>query len=216
MASGNGKDRDQGRLAREIEALLFASDEPLALGRLSSIAGGASNKELKTAIESLGNFYREHARSFEIVEIAGGYQITTLPEFSPIVSRLFKSRRQTRLSQPALETLAIIAYKQPISRTDIEVIRGVNCEGVLSTLIERELVVITGRGAGAGRPYLYSTTRKFLEYMGLKDFRDLPGIEEFERIMEAMNLATEPEIEEEEETTGDASPSSGIEATSQE
>ena len=107
-------------LERSIEALLFASDTPLTASRLMSITGAASSKEIREAIESIDRFYREQRRSFEIVEVAGGYQITTLPEYSSIVAQLFKSRRKSRLSQPALETLAIVAYKQPVSRVDIE------------------------------------------------------------------------------------------------
>jgi len=178
-------------LERSIEALLFASDTPLSVNRLMSITGAASPKEIRDALESIDRFYREHRRSFEIVEVAGGYQIITLPGYSTVVAQLFKNRRKSRLSQPALETLAIIAYKQPVSRIDIESIRGVNSEGVLSTLIEREIVAISGRGDGLGRPYLYSTTRKFLEYLGLKDYKDLPDMEELEKSFTAEHVPIE-------------------------
>lgn len=178
-------------LERSIEALLFASDTPLSIHRLMSITGAASAKEIRSALESIDRFYREHRRSFEIVEVAGGYQIITLPDYSTVVAQLFKSRRKSRLSQPALETLAIIAYKQPVNRIDIESIRGVNSEGVLSTLIERELVAISGRGDGLGRPYLYSTTPKFLEYLGLKDRKDLPNMEELEKSFTADHMQVE-------------------------
>ena len=178
-------------LERAIEALLFASDTPLSVNRLMSITGAPSAKEIKDALQSIDRFYHEHGRSFEIVEVAGGYQITTLPEHSSVVAQLFKSRRKSRLSQPALETLAIIAYKQPVSRIDIEAIRGVNSEGVLSTLVERELVAISGRGEGLGRPYLYSTTRKFLEYLGLKDHKDLPSMEDLEKSLPVEHVPVE-------------------------
>jgi segregation and condensation protein B len=168
-------------LERSIEALLFASDIPLSINRLATFTGAQSGKDVRTAVEAIGRFYRENGRSFEIVEVAGGYQIITLPDYADTVSKLFRNRRKSRLSQPALETLAIIAYRQPISRMEIEAIRGVNSEGVLSTLIERELIAISGRGEGLGRPYLYATTRKFLEYLGLRDHKDLPSIEEFEK-----------------------------------
>lgn len=158
---------------------------------MMSITGAASTKEIRDALESIDRFYREHRRSFEIVEVAGGYQIITLPEHSNVVAHLFKSRRKSRLSQPALETLAIIAYKQPVSRIDIESIRGVNSEGVLSTLVERELVAISGRGDGLGRPFLYSTTRKFLEYLGLKDHKDLPNMEEMEKSFTVQHMPVE-------------------------
>ncbi len=179
-------------LSRTIEALLFSSNSPLSPSRLLSLTVASSKKEIREAVESLREFYRKTNRSFQVVEVAGGYQITTLPEFSDTVSRMFKTRRKTRLSRPALETLAIIAYQQPVPRMKIEAIRGVNCDGVLSTLVEKELITITGRGEGVGRPYLYSTTKKFLEYLGLKDYRDLPDIEEIEKGFETMDLIPVP------------------------
>lgn len=191
MSTRNNREDDTSMLERSIEALLFASDTPLSANRLMSITGAASIREIKEAIESIDRFYNEQRRSFEIVEVAGGYQITTLPEHSAVVAQLFKSRRKSRLSQPALETLAIVAYKQPVSRIDIESIRGVNSEGVLSTLVERELVAISGRGEGLGRPYLYSTTRKFLEYLGLKDHKDLPDMEELEKSFTVEHMPVE-------------------------
>ena len=191
MSTRNNRDEGPDTLERHVEALLFASDTPLSPSRLMSITGAPSVKVIKEALESIDGFYRDHRRSFEIVEVAGGYQITTLPEYSNVVIQLFKSRRKSRLSQPALETLAIVAYKQPISRIDIESIRGVNSEGVLSTLVERELIAISGRGEGLGRPYLYSTTRKFLEYLGLKDHKDLPDMEELEKSFTSEGLPLE-------------------------
>ncbi len=190
MDNENGFDKDEPRLEREIEAILFASDTPLAAGKIAALTGAASARYVLTMISALTTFYRESNRSFAIVEVAGGYQLTTLPEFSGIVSRLFKGKKKAKLTQPALETLAIIAYKQPISRMQIEAIRGVNCEGVLATLMERELVSISGRGDGIGKPFLYSTTKKFLEYLGLKDFRDLPSLEDLERRL-ALDVAVE-------------------------
>ena len=168
-------------LEREVEALLFASDTPLPAAKLAALTGAASARRILAAIGALSRFYGESGRGFTIVEVAGGYQLATLPEFSGVVSRLFKGRKKAKLTLPALETLAIIAYKQPISRTQIEAIRGVNCDGVVATLLEREIISISGRGDGIGKPYLYSTTKKFLEYMGLKDFGDLPSLEELER-----------------------------------
>ena len=186
MESGNRV--ETGRLAGAIEALLFASDTPLSGGRLSAITGESSSKAVKEAIRELEEFYRANGRSFSIVEVAGGYQITTIPEFANTVSLLFKSRRKARLSQASLETLAIVAYRQPIGRAEIEAIRGVNCDGVLATLTERELIVISGRGEGLGRPFLYSTTAKFLEYLGLKDIRDIPDMDELEKSLETLDL----------------------------
>jgi segregation and condensation protein B len=172
---------DDRFLEREVEALLFASDTPLAASKIAALTGVASTRRVLEAIGALSRFYGESGRGFTIVEVAGGYQLTTLPEFSGVVSRLFKGRKKAKLTVPALETLAIIAYKQPISRMQIEAIRGVNCDAVLTTLIEREVISISGRGEGVGKPYLYSTTKKFLEYLGLKDFGDLPSLDELER-----------------------------------
>ncbi|MFA4949148.1 MAG: SMC-Scp complex subunit ScpB [Candidatus Krumholzibacteriia bacterium] len=172
---------DDRSIEREVEALLFASDIPLAAAKLAALTGAPSSRRVLEAIGALSRFYGESGRGFTIVEVAGGYQLTTLPEFSGVVSRLFKGRKKAKLTLPALETLAIVAYKQPISRMQIEAIRGVNCDGVLATLIEREVISISGRGEGIGKPYLYSTTKKFLEYMGLKDFGDLPSLDELER-----------------------------------
>ncbi len=200
MESGNRI--EPGRLAAEIEAVLFVSDAPLSIGRLSSITGESSAKTIRETLGELEDFYRSHDRSFGIVEVAGGYQIATLPEYSGTVLRLFKTRRKARLSQAALETLAIVAYRQPIGRAEVEAIRGVNCDGVLATLTERELIVISGRGEGLGRPYLYSTTSRFLEYLGLKDIRDIPDMEELEKSLETIDLIPAPErLEEPVETT---------------
>lgn len=169
------------QLERVIEALLFASDTPLSASKIAAISGAPSTKVVLETIAALSSFYHETGRSFAIVEVAGGYQIATLPEFSDFIAQLFKGRRKARLTRAALETLAIIAYKQPISRMQVEAIRGVSCEGVIATLLERELIAISGRGEGLGKPFLYSTTKKFLEYLGLKDHSDLPSLEEIEK-----------------------------------
>ncbi len=194
MENERGFMGEDAELERRIEALLFASDTPLSAGKLAALTGVTQTKRITAAIDALRRFYEETKRSYTVVEVAGGHQLTTLPEFSFIVSQLFKGKKRSRLTQPALETIAIIAYKQPISRMQIEAIRGVNCEGVLATLIERELVSISGRGEGIGKPFLYSTTKKFLEYLGLKDFRDLPSLAELERrfAMEAAAEASAP------------------------
>ncbi len=192
MTDETGTDGDRGQFERAVEALLFASDTPLSAARIAAITGAASGRPVIEALGSLSALYRETGRSFAIVEVAGGYQLATLPEFAAIVSQLFKGKKKARLTQPALETLAIIAYKQPISRMQIEAIRGVNCEGVLVTLAERELIAISGRGEGLGKPFLYSTTKTFLEYLGLKDFRDLPSIEDLEKRFALEELVEKP------------------------
>jgi len=192
MDENSSFEKDEQTIEREIEALLFASDTPLSAAKLAGLTGAASSRSILSAIGSLSRFYRESNRSYTIVEVAGGYQLITLPEFSGTVSRLFKGKKKAKLTRPALETLAIVAYKQPISRMQIEAIRGVSCDGVLATLIERELISISGRGDGIGKPFLYSTTKKFLEYLGLKDFRDLPSFEELERRFAMDTAAVRP------------------------
>jgi segregation and condensation protein B len=181
MSDENEIETERARIERAVEALLFASDTPLPAPKLAALTGAPSARSVLEALGALTAHYRDTGRAFAIVEVAGGYQVATLPEFAPLVTQLFKGKRRSRLTQPALETLAIVAYRQPISRMQIEAIRGVNCEGVLLTLVERELVAIVGRAEGLGKPFLYATTKKFLEYLGLKDFRDLPSIEDLER-----------------------------------
>ncbi|MGM0483197.1 MAG: SMC-Scp complex subunit ScpB [Candidatus Krumholzibacteriota bacterium] len=184
----DGDIRSGRMLEKQVEALLFASDIPLTPARMKELTGAQSNREVRDAVESLSGFYSETDRSYKIAEVAGGYQLITHPEYSEIIKSLFKNRRKSRLSGAALETLAIIAYKQPVSRAQIEAVRGVNSGGVLSTLLERDLIRISGRGDSIGRPFLYSTTRQFLEYLGLKNYNDLPSIDQFASEGEAIRL----------------------------
>jgi len=173
-----------------IEGLIFAAQEPLTLQQMRTVyqgeGRGADQRQLdgddvRRIIDALNRSYRDQDRPYRIVQVAGGYQFATLPEYAEWVGKLYREQGRRKLSQSGIESLAIIAYKQPISRMQIEAIRGVNCDGVLSTLIERELISISGRGDGIGKPFLYATTKKFLEYLGLKDFRDLPDLAELER-----------------------------------
>ena len=168
-----------------IEALLFASDAPLTPEKIREVVGDVGEAEIREAIESLRTDYRAGARAFDIFELEGGFQVLSRPEFASWVERLFVERRKARLSRPALETLAIIAYKQPIVKAEIEMIRGVSTDGVIRTLLERNLITITGRAEGVGRPLLYGTTREFLNYFGLNDLTDLPKIEELRELLRA-------------------------------
>ncbi|MBC7835330.1 MAG: SMC-Scp complex subunit ScpB [Phycisphaerales bacterium] len=133
---------------------------------------------IKGAIEHLNGQYAQTGRSFRIEQVAGGYRVMTLPVFADAMARLHASRAKTTLSQAALETLAILAYKQPITRAHLEAIRGVACGEVLRTLIDRKLVTIAGRAEELGRPMLYATTKRFLETFGLATLKDLPSVEE--------------------------------------
>lgn len=163
--------------AQVIEALLFASDTPLSAGRLAELAGTGSVKDVRGYIEELNKKYAAAVLSFRIEEIACGYQMMTLPVYRPWLAKLDAQRGRTRLSPAALETLSIVAYKQPIIRADVEAIRGVACGEVVNRLREMGLVRIIGRAEIIGRPMLYGTTRKFLDVFGLADLDDLPPLE---------------------------------------
>ncbi len=162
----------------KVEALLFASDRPVPAAKLAQIVGGADARIVKKAIELLRKEYDEHARAFQIEEIAEGYQILTRPQFREYVTKLRRSAAESRLSQAALETLAIIAYKQPVLRVHVEGIRGVQAGELMRGLMEKNLIKIVGRENVVGRPILYGTTRRFLEHFGLRSLKDLPKAEE--------------------------------------
>jgi segregation and condensation protein B len=173
-------------LKRIMEALLFASPEPLSIARIRSILQGVETGEITQALESLRDDYAGESRSFQIVEIGGGYQLATKPDYAVFVGKLVESRSKQRLSKAAMETLAIVAYKQPVVRSMIESIRGVNADGVLRTLMERDLIRIIGRADGPGRPLLFGTTREFLLQFGLNKLSDLPGLKEIEELVGAV------------------------------
>jgi segregation and condensation protein B len=163
--------------AQVVEALLFASDTPLSAARLAELAGGGTALEVRLHIADLNAKYAACGLSFRIEAIARGYQMMTGPQYRPWVAKLNQHRLQTRLSAAALETLSIVAYKQPVIRAEIEAIRGVACGDVLSRLREMGLVRVVGRAEIVGRPMLYGTTRKFLDVFGLADLDDLPPME---------------------------------------
>jgi segregation and condensation protein B len=170
-------------LNRIIEALLFASPDPLSIGRIRAVVPGLENQQVLEALEELREEYSKDSRSFQIVEIGGGYQLTSKPDYALWVGKLLESKAKQRLSKAALETLAVVAYKQPVLRSTIESIRGVNVDGVLRTLMERDLVRIVGRAEGVGRPLLFGTTREFLMRFGLSRVSDLPKMEEIEELV---------------------------------
>jgi segregation and condensation protein B len=166
-----------------VEALLFTSQTPLAPPRLAELAGLARGEVLE-AIDHLNLAYAETGRSFRIASVALGFQLVTTPELAPILSKLHAEKIPTRLSRAALETLAIIAFKQPVARAEIDAIRGVSAsDRVLRHLLERKAIRIAGRAEAPGRPLLYGTTREFLEYFGLASLTDLPRTEELEALL---------------------------------
>ena len=160
-----------------VEALLFASDVPVEADRIREVLDLSSADEARALVGGLRERYAARDSALEIVEAGGGYRMLTRPEVAPWLVRLARSRTRARLSRPALETLAIVAYRQPVSRPDIDAIRGVNSEGVLDNLMEKRMVRIAGRKEAPGRPFLYETTREFLVAFGLRDLGDLPQVE---------------------------------------
>jgi segregation and condensation protein B len=175
-------------LRSAVEALLFSSDQPLPLSLLAE-ALDAPPERVSEALEELGADYKAREAGVELREMAGGWIVTTTAEQHEWVARMLRGKRKMRLSRAALETLAIIAYKQPVTKSEIEAIRGVDSSGTLATLLERSLVTIKGRSTVVGRPLLYGSTGDFLNYFGLKDLTDLPRPEE----LRALVAAREPE-----------------------
>jgi segregation and condensation protein B len=163
---------------RLLEALLLSTHHPLTAGRLAELMDLPATKPVRQAINDLNAQYEESHRAFRIEQVAGGYQILTMPEFGEALKKLHQREIDAKLTKAALETLAIIAYKQPILRADIEAIRGVACGETIRNLMEKRLVNIAGRAEEPGRPILYGTTRRFLEVFGLNTLKDLPQSEE--------------------------------------
>jgi len=161
-----------------VEALLFASEVPVEAERIQELLELSSLAEARDLVAELVNRYESAGSGLQIVEVGGGFRMVTRPEQATWLVRLQRSRTRQRLSRPALETLAIIAYRQPVSRPEIEALRGVNSEAVLEHLLERRLLRIAGRKDAPGRPFVYETTREFLVAFGLRDLGDLPKIDE--------------------------------------
>ena len=174
-----------------VEVLLFSSPEPLTQGKLNQILFDGESIDLKSVVEALNADYTYKGKGLKIEKIGGGYQFLSLPEYHLYIQRLFNKAKKVKLSNPALEALSIIAYKQPLPRVEIESIRGVECGGVIKTLIERELVTIKGRDGGMGRALLYGTTQRFLELFGLNHLSDLPKLKEIDLLMNDGEIPTE-------------------------
>jgi segregation and condensation protein B len=172
-------------LHRIIEAILFASDTPLSQQKFKEVLEGIGVKDIREAMAYLNQQYEQSGSALKIIEIAGGYQIVTREEYAPFLQKLYKGRSASRLTQRALETLAIVAYKQPITKQEIESIRGVNVDAVMKTLLERNLITIEGRQKAPGSPLLYGTTKYFLEYFGLKSLEALPKLKEIDELLKS-------------------------------
>jgi segregation and condensation protein B len=173
----------RGELARDaalalVEAALLAADEPLTTRRLATVAGLPNAGEARRLVRKLQTLYDRDGTAFQVEELAGGFQLLTRPEYHPWLLRLRRAGADVRLSPAMRETLAIIAYRQPLTRADIESVRGVHCGELLRQLMEKGLIRIAGRHDSLGRPVLYGTTKKFLQVFGLKSLRDLPEVEQ--------------------------------------
>lgn len=166
------------RTTRIVEAILFASETPLTPEEIARASEGLDAAGVEAAIEELRAEYEREDRAVQIYRLGDGYQVLTRPEYAPYLERFDSIPKVSRLSQAALETLAIIVYRQPVSRVEIDEIRGVNTGPVLRTLQERGLIEVVGRAEGLGRPLLYGTTKQFLEHFGLRSLEDLPRAED--------------------------------------
>ena len=165
-------------LALQIEAVLMSTDRPLSSAKLAALLATAQTRSITQAVKHLNQVYADTGRSFRIEQVAGGWQVMTLPGYAELLTQLHTSKTATRLTPAAMETLSVIAYKQPILRSEIEAIRGVASGEVIRGLMDRRLVKIAGRAEELGRPMLYGTTKTFLEVFGLAGLKDLPKIEE--------------------------------------
>ena len=186
-----GEDLDE--LKSIIESLIFASPDPVSLKVIVKTIDSEPPEHVAEALASVCQEWKDRSGGLQLVEVAGGYQIVTKPELHEWVRRLFHEHSKQRLSIPALETLAVVAYRQPVTGPEITEIRGVNTSGVLGTLVERRLVKVVGRRAVIGRPFLYATTREFLDRFGLNDLGDLPKVEDMAEAlgMDVPNMLTE-------------------------
>lgn len=165
-------------LAQIVEALLFAAPDPLSVERIREASGAENAKAVKEVIEEIGRQIDAANRPYLLQEVAGGWRLTTRPEYAPWIAKLARER-QGKLSAAALETLAVIAYRQPISRAEIEAVRGVQAGPILQTLLERDLIRVSGKSEALGHPLLYATSKRFLEAFGLNAVEDLPSVREF-------------------------------------
>ena len=180
-------------LKSAVEAIIFASEKPVTLEQIKKVLGNLDTASVRNIIDELRSEYEIQNRGFRITEIAGGFQMNACTVFAPFLKKLFKERSVGKLSKPALESLAIIAYKQPLTKAEIESLRNVNVDGVIKSLGEKNLIRICGRKKVAGRPFVFGTTREFLQHFGLKSLEDLPKIEDFTAMAE--KIETKNDIE---------------------
>lgn len=178
---GNPAEEQETKIAR-LEAALFLSREPISTRKLANVAKLADGTEARTLLKLLARRYEERASAMQVVEVAGGVQLLTRPAVADWIRRLHGESEEVRLSPPAMETLAVVAYRQPVVRAEIEAIRGVQCGEILRVLMERDLLRIVGRSEELGRPFLYGTTKKFLQVFGLRRLEQLPPIDQIHSV----------------------------------
>ncbi len=199
LVEGNQENDETITNEQIIEAILFSSDGPVSASKLASIIGILGSKEIRRLVAKLNESYAQIGTSFKIEEIAGGYQMMTRPEFAPYLQRLYKVRAENKLSSAALETLAVVAYKQPVVRAEIEAIRGVACGEIIRSLLEKGLIKIVGRAEELGRPMLYGTTKRFLQVFGLGSLNDLPKVPELNLPSDSRNSSQDDKLDEQSE-----------------
>ncbi|MCA9405439.1 MAG: SMC-Scp complex subunit ScpB [Candidatus Omnitrophica bacterium] len=215
-SSGTHQDEILSHVKGVIEAILFVNERPVTLDEIKKVLPTVTGAEIKKALKTLMEEHVLRESGVQIVEIAGGYQMLSNRKYAEYIRLFYKKRHKEKLSKPALETLAIVAYKQPVTRGDIELIRGVNSDGVMSHLIEKELIKVVGRKDIPGRPFLHGTTKQFLEYFGLKSLEDLPKLEEFPMLQERAEGVDEyDDLDDEERIPEDEIPMNSLEAMKQ-
>lgn len=172
-----------------IESIIFISEGPISTTEIQNVVEGLDMQTIKLIVDELKSDYRERNGGIKIVEVAGGYQMVTSPNCATFIKKFYKLKHSERLTMPSLETLSIIAYKQPVTKVEIESIRGVNVDGVIKNLLEKSLIRIVGRKEVIGRPFVYGTTRSFLEYFGLNSLDEMPDVEEFVQTLQEREQA---------------------------
>jgi len=186
-----------------VESLLFVNEKPVVLNQIKDVLDTVSDADIKKALSELQGDYEDRQCGIMIVEIAGGYQMLSNPIYASYLRSFYKTKHKEKLSKPSLESMAIIAYKQPVTRSDIEVIRGVNSDGVVGHLLSKDLIKVIGRKDVPGRPFVYGTTKQFLEYFGLKSLDDLPELEEFPALQPSQERIITEDCDEEQENNRD-------------
>jgi segregation and condensation protein B len=194
-----------------IESIIFISEGPIPIADIQNVIEGLDLETIKLTVEELKKEYDQRNSGIKIVEVAGGYQMVTSPYYSTFIKKFYKIKHAEKLSMPALETLSIIAYKQPSTKVEIESIRGVNVDGVIKNLVEKGLIRIVGRKEVIGRPFVYGTSRSFLEYFGLNSLDELPDMEDFVQALQEKEAGEitplkEGELEDNQDKVNDLQP----------